>query len=54
MKRPPLMMSMVAAMLAMTAGWRYGTALTIDPIRSLEVAWASAASMVQPSRQGPS
>ena len=52
--RPPEMMSSVAAMLAVTAGWRWCMPLTIAPRRSRVVAWASAASIVQPSRLGPS
>ena len=53
-KRPPEMWSIVAAMLAVTAGWRWCMPLTIAPSRRREVAWASAASIVQPSRFGPS
>ena len=51
--RPSLMTSMVAAMLASTDGWRYGMPVTWHPRRSREVAAAIAASIDQPSRQGP-
>ena len=47
------MMSSVAAMLASTAGWRYGIPVTSTPTRSRWVAWASAVVVTQPSRQGP-
>ena len=40
--RPCEMMSSVAAMLASTAGWRYGMPVTSTPTRSRLVAWASA------------
>jgi hypothetical protein len=46
-------MSTVAAMFASTAGWRYTLPVTSTPTRIRSVAWASAASAVQPSRQGP-
>jgi hypothetical protein len=41
-------------MLASTAGWRYGRPVTSTPIRSLRVAWASAARVIHPSMQSPS
>ena len=47
------MMSMVAAMLASTDGWRYGMPVTWQPRRSRDVAAAIAASIDQPSRHGP-
>ena len=47
------MMSTVAAMLASTAGCRYGVPVTSTPTRMRWVAWASAVSVVQPSRHGP-
>ena len=47
------MMSMVAAMLARTDGWRYGMPLTWQPSRTRDVAAAIAASIDQPSRHGP-
>ena len=40
-------------MLASTAGWRYGMPVTSTPTRNRVVAWASAASVIQPSRHGP-
>ena len=47
------MRSTVAAMFASTAGWRYGMPVTMHPTRIRVVACASAARVVQPSRQGP-
>jgi hypothetical protein len=46
-------MSTVAAMLASTAGWRYTIPVTWQPMRIRWVSTAMAASMVQPSKQGP-
>ena len=51
--RPPEMTSRVAAILASTAGWRYGIPVTRTPTRSRLVAWANAVVVIQPSRQGP-
>ncbi len=52
--RPPEMWSIVAAMLAASAGCRYVTPVTSMPTRILVVWAASAAIMVTPSKQGPS
>jgi hypothetical protein len=52
-RRPPLITSMVAAILASTDGWRYGMALTWQPRRSRDVTTAIAASIDQPSKHGP-
>ncbi|CAB4871074.1 unannotated protein [freshwater metagenome] len=46
-------MSSAEAMLARTAGWRYTTPLTMQPMRIREVAWASAVSETHPSMHGP-
>jgi hypothetical protein len=51
--RPFEMWSTVAAMLASTAGCRYGMAVTWQPILIREVSAAMADSMVQPSKFGP-
>ena len=51
--RPPDTMSSAAAILASTAGWRYGMPVTSTPTRSRRVAWARAVVVTHPSRHGP-
>jgi len=53
MRRPPEMMSMLAAILARTAGWRYVLPETIVPTRIRLVSAASAVSVVQASSMSP-
>ena len=51
--RPPEMWSIVVAMLATTAGWRYVTPETMIPQARCVVCAAIAASSVKPSKHGP-
>ena len=54
MARPPEMWSSVVAIFATSAGLRNVLAPTIRPMRARPVASAQAASVIQPSRIGPS
>ncbi|MBS1196173.1 MAG: hypothetical protein H6R33_893 [Actinobacteria bacterium] len=47
------MVSRVAAILAVMAGWRECIPLTMVPMRRREVAWDRAVRVTQDSRQGP-